>query len=67
MTFNDFVHKYTLKTKATSNLKIQQVLFSIGLDNVVIHVRDGPFLSGKGIVNSHPSKGKHWVAYTNEN
>ena len=29
MTFNDFVHKYKLKNKATSNIKIQQVLNSM--------------------------------------
>ena len=43
ITFNDFVKKYNLKNKATSNLKIQKVLTSIGLDNVNIYPRDGPF------------------------
>ena len=32
--FNDFINKYILKNKATSNIKLQRVLFSIGLDNV---------------------------------
>ena len=66
MTFNDFVHKYNLKNKATSNIKIQQVLCSIGLDNVGIYLRDGPFSSDLGIVNLHASKGTHWVVYINE-
>ena len=67
MTFNDFIKKYNLKNKATSNIKIQQVLDSIGLDNVNIYLRDGPFESDIGIVNLHPFKGTHWVCYINEN
>ena len=67
MTFNDFIKKYKLKNKATSNLKIQQVLGSIGLKNVGIYLRDGPFESNIGIVNLHTSKGTHWVCYINEN
>ena len=67
MTFNEFIKKYNLKNKATSNIKVQQVLNSIGLNNVYIYVRDGPFSSDVGIVNLHPSKGTHWVCYVNEN
>ena len=63
MTFNDFIKKYNLKNKATSNIKIQQVLNSIGLNNVNIYLRDGPFKSDIGIVNLHPFKGTHWVCY----
>ena len=67
ITFNDFVHKHNLKNKATSNIKIQKVLTSVGLDNVNIYLRDGPFSSDIGIVNLHPSLGTHWVCYINEN
>ena len=67
MSFNDFVHKYNLKNKATSKIKIQKVLTSTGLDNINIYLRDGPFSSDIGIVNLHPSKGTHWVCYINEN
>ena len=67
MTFNDFVYKYKLKNKATSNIKIHQVLNSIGLNNVNIYLRDGPSSSDIGFVNLHPSKGTHWVCYINEN
>ena len=63
ITFNDFVHEYNLKNKATSNIKIQQVLVSIGLYEVGIYLRDGSFSSDIGIVNLHPSKGTHWVIY----
>ena len=67
MTFNDFIKKYKLKNKATSNIKIQQVLSSLSLNDVGIYLRDGPFSTDTGIVNLHPSKGTHWVCYINEN
>ena len=67
MSFNDFVKNFDLKNKATSNIKIQKVLTSIGLDNIGIYLRDGPFSSNIGIVNLHPSKGTHWTCYVNEN
>ena len=67
MTLNEFIKKHNLRNKATSNIKIQQVLNSIGLNNVNIYLRDGPFSSDIGIVNLHPSKGTHWVCYINEN
>ena len=68
ITFNDFVYKHKLKNKATSNVKIWEVLKKIGLDKKVgIYLRDGPFSSDVGIVNLHPSKGTHWVCYIIEN
>ena len=67
MKFNDFNKKFGLKNKATSNIKIQQVLDSMGLDNVGFYLRDWPFKSDIGFVNLHPSKGTHCVCYINEN
>ena len=68
MTFKDFVHKYNLKNKATSSLKIYEVLKKIGLDSKVgIYLGDEPFESDNGNVNLHPSKGTHWVCYINKN
>ena len=67
MSFSEFIKKHNLKNKATSNIKNQQVLNSIGLNNIEIYSRDGPFSIDTGIVNLHPSKGSHWVAYINEN
>ena len=68
MSFNEFVCKHKLKNKATSNIKIYEVLKNIGLDSKGgIYLRDGPFSSDIGIVNLHPSKGTHWVCYINEN
>ena len=67
MTFNDFIKKYNLRNKATSNMKYQQVLSSLSLNDVGVYLRDGPFRSDVGVVNLHPSKGTHWVCYINEN
>ena len=67
MSFDEFIKKHNLKNKASSNIKIQQVLNSIGLRNVGLFLRDGPFESDIGIINLHPSKGTHWVCYINEN
>ena len=68
MLFNEFVRVHDLKNKATSNIKIYEVLKNIGLDTKVgIYLRDGSFSSDIGIVNLHPSKGTHWVCYINEN
>ena len=67
MSFNDFVHKHNLKNKATSNIKICEVLKKIGLDSKVgINLRDGTFSTDIGIVNLHPSKETPWVCYINE-
>ena len=51
MSFNDFIHKYNLENKATTNIKIQQFLYSIGLDNVGTNLQDGPFSNAIGVVN----------------
>ena len=67
MSFNDFVKKFDLKNKATSNIKIQQNLSCLGLNDVGIYLRDGLFSTDIGIVNLHPLKGTHWVCYINEN
>ena len=37
LTFNDFIKKYNLKNKATSNIKIQQIVSSLGLNDVGIY------------------------------
>ena len=67
ISFNEFIKKYKLKNKATSNLKIQNILSSLSLNDIGIYLRDGPLKSDIGIVNLHPSKGTHWVCYINEN
>ena len=68
ITFNEFIKKINLKNRATSNIKIHEVLKKMGLDSEVgVYLRDGSFQSDIGIVNLHPSKGTHWVCYINEN
>ena len=66
MTFNGFAHKYNLKSKAASNIKIQQVLSSLSLNDVGIFLRDGPFSCDIATVTLHPSKGTSLVSYRNE-
>ena len=67
MPFNDFIPKYGLKKKATSNIKIHQLLSTLCLNDVANYLRDGLFEFDIGSVNLHPSKGTHWVAYINQN
>ena len=50
MSFNLSIHKYIVK-KATSNIKIQQILSSLQLHDLGILFKDGPFSSDEGIVN----------------
>ena len=56
-----------MRNKPTSNIKIQQVISSLSLNDVGIYLKDGLFESNVGIVNLHPLKGTHWVSYLNEN
>ena len=67
ISFNEFIKKHNLKNKATSNMKIQQVLSSLSMNDVGFYLRDGPFESDIGVVNLHPSRGTHWICYINEN
>ena len=43
MSFNDLVHKFSLKNKATLNIKIQQLLSFLSLNDVGIYLGDGFF------------------------
>ena len=54
---NGFFHKYDLKNKATSNIKIQQINSFLSLNDVRIYLGAGPSKSDIGIVKIHPSKG----------
>ena len=67
MKYKDFIKKFKLKNKATSNVKIQRVLSSLSLNDVGIYLRDGLFESVIWNVTLHPSKGTHWICYINEN
>ena len=58
---NDFIHKYNLKYKATSKIKIQQILSPLSLSDVGIYLRDGPFKT-----DLHPCLGTHCVLYCHE-
>ena len=67
MSFNDFIQKQKFKNKPTSDMKNFQVLSSLPLNDVGIHLRAGPLEFDIGKFNMHPIKGTHWVAYINEN
>ena len=56
-----------MRNTATSNLKIQQVLSSLSLNDVGIYLAHGSFSTDIGVVNLHPSKGTPRVCYINEN
>ena len=56
MSFNDFIYVYSLKNKATSNIKTQQILSFLSLSNVGIYLGDGPFSTNMGVVNPHQKR-----------
>ena len=56
-----------MKKKATSDKKIQRILPSLTLNDVKIYLRDGAFTFDVGIVNLHPTKELHCVAYKIKN
>ena len=66
MSFNDFFHKYGLKNKTTPNIKIQNTLFSLDLNDEGTYSRDVLLSSDLGKIISHPTKETHWVVYINE-
>ena len=58
MSISEFIHKYILKNKATSNIKNQHVPKSLGLDSKVrVYLRDCDFSTNSGTHNLHPCKG----------
>ena len=66
ISFTDFISKHALKNEATTNIKIQEVLDVLRFPSVGIYMRDDDLTTKSGIVNLHPSKGTHWVLYTNQ-
>ena len=66
LSFKEFVNKYGFKNDATSNVEIKEIL---KLMNTCcgIYMRDDKFITTSGIVNLHPTKGTHWVMFTNQN
>ena len=61
MIFNSFIEKYKIKNQATLNKKIQQVVCSISLNNVGIHLQAGLFRFDIGIVILHPNPQKEHI------
>ena len=65
LSFKEFVNEYGLK-EATSNVEIKEILKLMNT-SCGIYMRDDKFITTSGIVNLHPTKGKHWVMFTNQN
>ena len=61
VTYSDFFTFYTLKNRATSEIKIKEVLNNLEL-TCSFYLRDSTFKTNIVIVNI-PTKGKHWVAF----
>ena len=55
-----------MRNKATSNIKIHQIVSSLSLKDVGIYLRHGLIKADIGIVNLHPFQGTHWVLYIQE-
>ena len=67
LSFKEFVDTNGLKTEATSNIKIEEILHILNINSTGIYMRGDKFTTTAGLVNSHPTKGTHWVMYTNKN
>ena len=63
LSFKEFVNKYGLKNEATSNVQIKEILKLMNT-SCGIYMRDDKFITTSGIVNLHPTKGTHWVMFT---
>ena len=78
LSFKEFVEKYGLKDEATSNVKIKEILDTLGTQSASgafdilkvnsngIYMRDDKFTTTSGIVNLHPTKGTHWVMFSDK-
>ena len=66
LSFKEFVNKYGLKNEATSNVEIKEIL-KLKNTSCRIYMRDDKFITTSAIVNLHPTKGTHWVMFTNQN
>ena len=58
--------KTVKKNKAPSIVELQEILSSLSLSDVGMYLRDVPFSNDLGMINFHPSKRTHWVAYINQ-
>ena len=75
LSFKEFVEKYGLKDEATSHVKIKEILDTLStqsasgvlkLNSTGIYMRDDKFTITSGIVNLHPTKGTHWVMFSDK-
>ena len=65
LSVKEFVEKYGLKIEATSNVKITEIL-NVKDIPAGVYMRDDKFTTTTGTVDLHPTKGTHWVMFTNQ-
>ena len=64
MEFETFLKKYKLENKATSNIKISEVINKLKIKDFDIYMRDDELTTKQGIINLGAKKGTHWVCYS---
>ena len=64
LSFKEVVGMYGLKDQATSIIK-KQVLDQLTIA-AEIYKRDDKFTTTAGVVNLHPTKGTHWVMFSDK-
>ena len=72
LSFKEFLDRYELKDKATSNVKLNKNILDIFMNEMNIHdpcgvyMRDAALATNSGIVKIHLTKGSHWVMFVDE-
>ena len=72
LSFKEFVEKYGFKGEATSNVKNKEILDTLSafgilkLNSTGRYMRDDKFTTTSGLVNLHPTKGTHWVIFSDK-
>ena len=64
LSFNDPIRKYSLKNRATSIIKIQQILSSLSVTDLKLY--SSPSKTDRKIVSLHPFWCSQWVLYFHE-
>ena len=63
MNFDKFRKTFNLQNKATSNVKISEVINKLKINDFDIYMRDAKLTTKQGIINLDTKKGTHWVCY----
>ena len=63
MDFKNFLKKYNLENKTTSNVKISEVINKLKIKDFGIYMRNDTLTTKQGIINLDTKKGTHWVCF----